>query len=112
MEKNRLQSCTWVEKKCPICEKVFIPHTEDWAYKRRTHEKVTVYFCSWGCLLKYEDKHPKKIAIEQREEIINMIRKGEKTAEIVRTLGVDRSKVRYWQERIAREVDDDGSVEG
>jgi len=105
MSKERMTSCTWVEKTCPICWKVFIPHSESWAYKRRTHEKVTVYFCSWGCLQKYEQQHPKKIAIEQREAIIKMISQGKKTADIVRTLGVDRSKVRYWQERIAREVD-------
>ena len=76
MEKNRLQSCTWVEKTCPICGKVFIPHTDDWVYKRRTHEKVTVYFCSWGCLNKYEQQHPKKMAIDQREEIIKLIKNG------------------------------------
>ena len=106
MSKERMTSCTWVEKTCPICGKVFIPHTDDWVYKKRTHEKVTVYFCSWGCLNKYEDQHPKKIAVEQREDIIKLIRKGYKTAEIVRTLGVERSKVRYWQERVAKEVED------
>ena len=91
------------EKKCPICGKIFIPHGEDWVFKRRLSNKRMEYLCSYGCTNKFDLQHPKKMAVEQREEIVKLIRKGWKTSDIVRTLGVERSKVRYWQERIAKE---------
>ena len=100
--KKDLDELGFGEKRCPICKKVFIPPTDDWVYKRkRTTERIT-YFCSWGCMNKYDLQHPKKIAVQQREDIVRLIRQGKKTAEIVRTLGVERSKVRYWQERVAK----------
>lgn len=95
------------EKRCPICRKVFIPpDCDEWVFKRRLSNKTTVYLCSYGCTNKWDQLHPKKIAFEQRSDIIRMIRQGYRTAEIVRTLGVERSKVRYWQERVAKEVED------
>ena len=93
------------DKICPICGKQFMFYEETWVYKRRRKEQGTKYFCSYGCMNKYDLQHPKPIAVEQREAIIRMIRGGAKTSDIVRTLGVDRSKVRYWQERTAREVE-------
>ena len=92
------------ERRCPICRKVFIPRDcDEWVFKRRLSNKTMVYLCSYGCTNKYDRRHPRKIAFEQRSDIIRLIRRGYKTAEIVRTLGVERSKVRYWQERVAKE---------
>ena len=44
-------SClTWVDKKCPICGKVFtVFDVNTWAYKRR-FKNAGGYYCSWGCL--------------------------------------------------------------
>ena len=103
MKKERMASCSWVEKVCPICGKTFIPHTEEWAYKRKITHENTKYFCSWGCLQNFENHREKPLAIQQREEIIKLIKKGMSTSDIVRTLGVDRTKVRYWKERVAKE---------
>ena len=103
--KKDLDELGFGEKRCPICKKVFIPPTDDWVFKRKQSNGQTVYLCSYGCTNKYDLQHPKKIAVQQREDIVRLIRQGKKTAEIVRTLGVERSKVRYWQERVAKEAE-------
>ena len=93
------------ERKCPVCEKVFILADEEWAYKRIRDHKAK-YFCSWGCLCKYEQTMPKRVEKGQREDMIRMLKEGKGISEIVRTLGVDRSKVKYWKERV---VPNDGT---
>ena len=93
------------ERKCPVCEKVFILADEEWAYKRIRDHKAK-YFCSWGCLCRYEQTRPKRVAKDQREDMIRMLKEGKGISEIVRTLGVDRSKVKYWKERVMM---DDGT---
>ena len=106
MKKERMPTCAWVEKTCPICGKTFIPHTEEWVYKRRVTHERTYYFCSWHCLQDFEKNHPKPLAIEQREKLIELIKKGMGTSDIVRTLGVDRTKVRYWKEKVGKVEDE------
>ena len=91
------------ERKCPVCGKVFILVDDEWAYKRVQGHKQ-MYFCSWGCMGKYDNTRPKKVAIDQREDLIRMLKEGKGVSEIVRTLGVDRSKVKYWKERIQAEI--------
>ena len=103
MEKGTT-TCIWVERTCPICQKIFIPNEGSWVYKRKGTDKKVIYFCSWSCLNKYDLEHPKKIAIEQREDIIRLIKKGMKTVEIARELGIDRRKVQYWQQKMAKEA--------
>lgn len=95
------------ERKCPICGKPFLLYEETWVYKRRINSERTKYFCSYGCMNKFDLTRPKAqtIAADQRDKLIQMIREGKGQAEIVRTLGVERSKVRYWMERVAREGD-------
>ena len=49
----------WLEEKqCAICGKLFYPPDKTcWAYKREKEIRqrhLTLYFCSWGCLRKYE----------------------------------------------------------
>lgn len=89
------------EHRCPVCRKRFIVPTEEWAYKRLYDHHVR-YFCSWGCLNKHELTRPKKVAGRELDRMIEMLRAGKSDTEIVRTLGVDRSKVRYWMERTAK----------
>lgn len=50
------------EHTCPICGKIFYPTTM-WAYTAypsadESHQKL--FFCSWGCLRKYEQKRKEK----------------------------------------------------
>ena len=43
---------------CPVCMREFCtPDPETWAYKTWSMEnkRVRTYFCSWGCLRKYEN---------------------------------------------------------
>lgn len=93
------------ERKCPVCGKVFILIDEGWVYKRIQGHKA-MHFCSWGCMCKHEQTMPKRVAAGQREDMIRMLKEGKGISEIVRTLGVDRSKVKYWKERV---VPDDGT---
>ena len=87
------------ERKCPVCGKVFILADEEWAYKRIRDHRAK-YFCSWGCLCRYEQTRPMRVAKGQREDMIRMLKEGKGISEIVRTLGVDSSKVKYWKERV------------
>ena len=87
------------ERKCPVCGNVFILGDENLAYKRVSGHKM-MYFCSYGCLGKFEKTRPKKVAKGQREDMIRMLKEGKGISEIVRTLGVERSKVIYWKERV------------
>ena len=93
------------DRKCPMCGKVFLLYEETWVYKRRLSHDSTKYFCSWHCLQKFEKEHPKPLAVEQREKLIELIKQGMGTSDIVRTLGVDRTKVRYWKERVGKVED-------
>lgn len=90
------------ERRCPICKKVFILVDDGWVYKRIRDQKAK-YFCSWGCLCRYEQTRPKRVAKGQREDMIRMLKEGKGISEIVRTLGVDRSKVIYWKERVMKD---------
>lgn len=94
------------DRKCPICGKTFLLYEETWVYKRRVKGDRTKYFCSYGCMTKFDDSRPKTLASVQREAIIGMIKSGHQTSDIVRTLGVDKSKVRYWQMRIEKEAEE------
>ena len=99
------------DRTCPICGKVFLLYEETWVYKRRPNQKPTEYFCSWGCMQKWDQLHPRKMAIEQRDEIIHLIEQGKGISEIVRTTGADRSKVRYWMDRVPKGESKSGPVE-
>lgn len=46
------------EVKCPICGKTFLRKDMDWAYQRSDRSGTKTYFCSWGCMRKYEKTHP------------------------------------------------------
>lgn len=104
------------ERKCPVCGKEFILRNDEWAFKRVNGNR-TKYFCSWHCLQAFVQEHPKKVAVETRDKIIELIRKGLPTSEIVRTLGVEKSKVKYWQARVEKDYEtleggkQDGSLE-
>lgn len=50
--------------KCYSCGKdIYVANREMWAYKRyqakRKYDKYTVFFCSWGCMRKYDAKQKK-----------------------------------------------------
>lgn len=93
------------ERTCPMCGKIFIAREGEWAYKRRDSNHRVKYFCSWGCLQKFDQQKPKKVAAEKREKLIELIKRGMTASEIVRTTGIEKTKVRYWMDRVAREGD-------
>lgn len=51
-----------LDTECPICGKVFLRPDADWIYRRWTGNKM-LYFCSWGCLRRFEKKKPKRDCI-------------------------------------------------
>ncbi len=44
------------EIKCPVCGKIFIRRSIEWAYKLQHYNKK-YYFCSWTCLQKFRKEH-------------------------------------------------------
>lgn len=52
---------TWFpERRCAICGRPFYPPVlEEWRYRKPRYPKSTssalIYFCSWGCMRKYEN---------------------------------------------------------
>lgn len=49
-----------LEKKCPVCGKIFIARKE-WAFKRYDKDyKWPKYICSWSCCKKYDEKYKQK----------------------------------------------------
>lgn len=86
------------ERKCPQCGKEFICHNVDqWAYKR--FGKV---FCSWHCLRAW-DAGAKTSKIDRREQIIQAIKDGLTTKEIVELVNADVKTVWYWRDKLKRE---------
>lgn len=50
------------EKKCDCCGKTFFLTPDIWVYKKEfaiNHKRPMKYFCSWGCLRKYEKAREK-----------------------------------------------------
>ena len=92
------------ERKCPICGEAFILRSEEWAYKRMSGNR-TKYFCSWHCLQEFVQDHSGTVAVERWKNLIELIKRGMTVSEIVRTTGIEKSKVKYWMERVAREGD-------
>ena len=41
---------------CPVCQKEFVVYDESWAFTGHldTNKHRKVWFCSWGCMRKYE----------------------------------------------------------
>lgn len=57
-------------KTCPVCGREFsVDLPAEWAYQktiaRRSRSSVVLYFCSWGCMRKWEkekeEKHERKM---------------------------------------------------
>ena len=86
------------EKKCGRCGKEFLA-TSEWVYK-----KGCKYYCSWGCYRAGEKS--KETPAERREKIIQAINDGLNVNEIATLLGVDKSMVVYWQNKLGRAKDD------
>lgn len=70
---------TYIPCTCFQCKKVFIPPVKTlWAYKRgsKSHRRdggaYVIYFCSWGCMRKYD-----------RESVPPVSRRGRKKKEAV-----------------------------
>ncbi len=49
---------------CKVCGKAFYtPLADDWAYQKRLYQRnksdLRLWFCSWGCLRKWEAENEK-----------------------------------------------------
>lgn len=46
------------ENECPICGRKFYYYSADeWAYKKYDKNNHMRYFCSWGCMRKWEKEN-------------------------------------------------------
>lgn len=47
-----------VECKCGTCgKKFYVMSVTNWAYKIKRKSPKVLYFCTWGCLRRYEKEH-------------------------------------------------------
>ena len=58
-----------IDKRCPVCKKMFIMYDKHSHAFKITKNGTQVPVCSWGCLRKYEQKHQSKHEARLREQI-------------------------------------------
>ena len=92
------------ENYCSRCGKSFIVHDGKWAY-RVNDGKYARLFCSWSCLQAFRKNRGSKI--ERREKIIQAIRDGLSTGEIVKLLNEEASVICYWRKKLEKEEAED-----
>lgn len=89
---------------CPVCGKdICMMDAKRWAYKRKSNRDNYFYFCSWKCLQSFAtDKGEigKRMGQNQRELVIQMLKEGKETKEIMDACKVTSGTVKYWRERI------------
>lgn len=44
----------FIQRVCPICNKMFHTTNSMWGYTRRVNRDKTLYFCSYSCMRTYE----------------------------------------------------------
>lgn len=89
-----------IDKKCPICREVFtVPYPELWRYRKGSYESVkTTWFCSWGCLRKYEQqkedkKMRQKVTLKQKEQAVQIAIDGGDPIAFLDGFGVDGAQM-------------------
>ena len=65
----RPTSSLGIDKKCPVCKKMFMVYDSTAHAFKITKNGQHVPVCSWGCLRYYEKKHMSKKEARQRELI-------------------------------------------
>ncbi len=60
--------------RCASCGKfIYIPCCELWAYKRMLYKQhnggVQQWFCSYGCMRKWDAEHPSKVSKMRKGEV-------------------------------------------
>lgn len=102
-----MEYCTGFERVCPVCKREYIA-TPEWVYKRKES-----YFCSWGCLRKYEKTHGvtihgrggnrKPISDEQKRTVANRVKGGETCREIAVEMDVSIAAIQKIQKKMKEE---------
>lgn len=100
-----------IDKKCPICREVFtVPYPELWRYRKGSYESVkTTWFCSWGCLRKYEQqkedkKMRQKVTLKQKEQAVQIAIDGGDPIAFLDGFGVDGAQMWLAIRRKLRET--------
>lgn len=60
--------------RCATCgEFVYIPYGEIWTYKRVLYKGhpggIRKWFCSWGCMRKWDAAHPPKVSKMRKGDV-------------------------------------------
>ena len=92
---------------CPVCMKeFFIPDIEQWAYKHweTNKKKKRIYFCSWGCMRKYEKDNSMltgrgMMLSTKRLKIWQLLDEGRGIQEIARMLDITTKQVSYYKSK-------------
>ena len=90
------------EKECHMCGKKFIVQSPDQYVYKRLFGRNEKYFCSWGCLRKWEATRGSKVT--RRDKIIDALKDGMSVKEICYKFDVDRTNVVYWQNKLQLKV--------
>ena len=93
--------------KCPVCGKEFFVTHQDLVYKRHNSKSQCIWFCSYGCMRKYDTSDPamngrgerKLKAPSKAERICEMLDNGLTMAEISRLTGYSSGTVNYYRDR-------------
>ena len=96
------------ERKCPVCGKTFWIMDANWSYKQVIKAlKGTVWFCSWGCMRKYEKEKPqlsgRGLRETNRQRVMQALDDGLNVKEIAVMLDISPETVRYYKRGIKKE---------
>ena len=115
-----------IDRKCPICHKIFgVLDADRWVYKLRARNGEVLYFHSYGCKRKYEAEHakPRKQLVYEEEptrktlkqhrqpmnsedvieKVLEAIEEGDNPIEVLQRMGYEHWKKWYnlkkWAEK-------------
>lgn len=89
------------ERTCVVCGKVF-QLKDGWLYRRQKRGK-TYCMCSWHCLKAWDEKNRLHPIHDRRERMIQAIRDGLTTGEIMVLLGETADRVERCRARLKEE---------
>ena len=112
METNDISSKNLVERKCPVCGKIFVPAPF------HVYKDGVMWFCKWTCLCEYRRNmeaykekrqktlnHRRVYSKDLRAKVIRMVLEDGKTQkEVASELGLKYTTVNSWLESYRRGI--------
>lgn len=101
--RNELEKIFGMDRKCFMCGKQFLVPNDDYVYKRQKDTKYR-YFCSYGCMRKYDREQETRKGRKPSHyitQIYEMLDDGVSVREIADRLGILQTTVKYYRDRWA-----------